>query len=148
MIFDSQGYVGEEQLADALKGADIVIIPAGVPRKPGMTRDDLFNVSHSGLGASEIVAACQALVRNLQPSLCGLPAVMALHETSHADGSPDLRLALRQINAGIVKGLIEATAKHAPEVRLRTLPSVWVIVTSRRARIAAGECSHAMAHCC
>ena len=43
--FSLQGYVGEDQLADALKGADIVIIPAGVPRKPGMTRDDLFNVS-------------------------------------------------------------------------------------------------------
>jgi hypothetical protein len=26
-------------LADALKGAEIVLIPAGVPRKPGMTRD-------------------------------------------------------------------------------------------------------------
>ena len=26
----------------ALKGSDIVVIPAGVPRKPGMTRDDLF----------------------------------------------------------------------------------------------------------
>lgn len=32
-------------LGKALKGADIVVIPAGVPRKPGMTRDDLFNVS-------------------------------------------------------------------------------------------------------
>ena len=29
-------------LAEALKGAEIVLIPAGVPRKPGMTRDDLF----------------------------------------------------------------------------------------------------------
>ncbi|AAW44706.1 hypothetical protein CNBG1650 [Cryptococcus deneoformans B-3501A] len=29
----------------ALKGADIVVIPAGVPRKPGMTRDDLFNIN-------------------------------------------------------------------------------------------------------
>jgi len=29
----------------ALKGADIVVIPAGVPRKPGMTRDDLFKVN-------------------------------------------------------------------------------------------------------
>lgn len=38
-----QGYTdGEENLAAALKGADVVIIPAGVPRKPGMTRDDLF----------------------------------------------------------------------------------------------------------
>ncbi|KAF2450168.1 malate dehydrogenase [Karstenula rhodostoma CBS 690.94] len=34
-------------LADALKGAEIVLIPAGVPRKPGMTRDDLFNTNAS-----------------------------------------------------------------------------------------------------
>lgn len=27
------------------KDADVVVIPAGVPRKPGMTRDDLFNVN-------------------------------------------------------------------------------------------------------
>jgi len=34
-------------LAAALKGAEIVVIPAGVPRKPGMTRDDLFNTNAS-----------------------------------------------------------------------------------------------------
>jgi len=39
------GYAGAEQLAAALTGADLVIIPAGVPRKPGMTRDDLFNIN-------------------------------------------------------------------------------------------------------
>jgi len=33
--------------AEALKGMDIVVIPAGVPRKPGMTRDDLFNTNAS-----------------------------------------------------------------------------------------------------
>ncbi|CAG0882406.1 unnamed protein product [Darwinula stevensoni] len=32
---------------DALKGCEIVIIPAGVPRKPGMSRDDLFNTNAS-----------------------------------------------------------------------------------------------------
>lgn len=32
-------------LAECLKGAEIVLIPAGVPRKPGMTRDDLFNTN-------------------------------------------------------------------------------------------------------
>ncbi|KAJ1036624.1 hypothetical protein NDA13_000155 [Ustilago tritici] len=32
-------------LGKALKNADIVVIPAGVPRKPGMTRDDLFNIN-------------------------------------------------------------------------------------------------------
>lgn len=40
-----KGYSGDEQLAQALEGSDIVIIPAGVPRKPGMTRDDLFNIN-------------------------------------------------------------------------------------------------------
>ncbi|KAF2821081.1 malate dehydrogenase [Ophiobolus disseminans] len=34
-------------LAAALKDAEIVVIPAGVPRKPGMTRDDLFNTNAS-----------------------------------------------------------------------------------------------------
>ena len=29
----------------ALKDASVVVIPAGVPRKPGMTRDDLFNTN-------------------------------------------------------------------------------------------------------
>ena len=43
-VYHSQGYAGEEQLGEALKGADVIIIPAGVPRKPGMTRDDLFKV--------------------------------------------------------------------------------------------------------
>ena len=38
------GFVGDD-IGEALKGRDIVIIPAGVPRKPGMTRDDLFNTN-------------------------------------------------------------------------------------------------------
>eukprot|EP00270_Netrium_digitus_P010437 TRINITY_DN3239_c0_g1_i3.p1 TRINITY_DN3239_c0_g1~~TRINITY_DN3239_c0_g1_i3.p1 ORF type:complete len:420 (+),score=83.06 TRINITY_DN3239_c0_g1_i3:36-1262(+) len=40
-----EGFLGKDELADAIKGADLVVIPAGVPRKPGMTRDDLFNVN-------------------------------------------------------------------------------------------------------
>ena len=34
----------KDQLAEHLPGTDLVLIPAGIPRKPGMTRDDLFNV--------------------------------------------------------------------------------------------------------
>lgn len=49
-------------MKEAFTGADIIVIPAGIPRKPGMTRDDLF-----------------------------------------------------KINAGIVKGLMEGVAKHAPK---------------------------------
>jgi malate dehydrogenase len=36
---------GNTGLAAALTGASLVVIPAGVPRKPGMTRDDLFNTN-------------------------------------------------------------------------------------------------------
>ena len=39
------GYTGDEELGACLMGADLVVIPAGVPRKPGMTRDDLFNIN-------------------------------------------------------------------------------------------------------
>ncbi|BAT89564.1 malate dehydrogenase, mitochondrial [Vigna umbellata] len=50
------GYQGEEELGKALEGADVVIIPAGVPRKPGMTRDDLFNIN-----AGIVKALCTAI---------------------------------------------------------------------------------------
>jgi len=40
-----RGFVGAGALELALEGAELVIIPAGVPRKPGMTRDDLFNTN-------------------------------------------------------------------------------------------------------
>jgi len=34
-----------DKLDEALEGVKVVVIPAGVPRKPGMTRDDLFNTN-------------------------------------------------------------------------------------------------------
>ncbi|XAR66552.1 Malate dehydrogenase [Bertholletia excelsa] len=52
------GYVGEEQLGKALDGSDVVIIPAGVPRKPGMTRDDLFNIN-----AGIVKSLCSAVAK-------------------------------------------------------------------------------------
>ncbi|KAF4363751.1 hypothetical protein CsatB_000169 [Cannabis sativa] len=53
-----KGYVGEENLGEALKDADVVIIPAGVPRKPGMTRDDLFNIN-----AGIVKSLCAAIAK-------------------------------------------------------------------------------------
>ncbi|KAH7163386.1 lactate/malate dehydrogenase [Dactylonectria estremocensis] len=42
------GYAADaEGLAGALKDSEVVLIPAGVPRKPGMSRDDLFNTNAS-----------------------------------------------------------------------------------------------------
>ncbi|ORY74147.1 malate dehydrogenase [Protomyces lactucae-debilis] len=45
---NATGYGAENDgLKKTLAGAKIVVIPAGVPRKPGMTRDDLFNTNAS-----------------------------------------------------------------------------------------------------
>ncbi|KAK8587446.1 hypothetical protein V6N12_021939 [Hibiscus sabdariffa] len=38
-------FTGPSELGNCLKGVNVVVIPAGVPRKPGMTRDDLFNIN-------------------------------------------------------------------------------------------------------
>eukprot|EP00262_Sarcandra_glabra_P004396 TRINITY_DN1537_c0_g1_i1.p1 TRINITY_DN1537_c0_g1~~TRINITY_DN1537_c0_g1_i1.p1 ORF type:complete len:273 (-),score=38.91 TRINITY_DN1537_c0_g1_i1:74-892(-) len=52
------GFLGQQQLESALTGMDLVIIPAGVPRKPGMTRDDLFNIN-----AGIVRTLCEAIVK-------------------------------------------------------------------------------------
>jgi len=51
------GFVGPDQLEASLVGAEIVVIPAGVPRKPGMTRDDLFNTNASIVATLAAAAA-------------------------------------------------------------------------------------------
>lgn len=45
----------------------MVIIPAGVPRKPGMTRDDLFNTN-----ASIVRDLIQAVGKNSPKALIGI----------------------------------------------------------------------------
>lgn len=47
---------GDTGLEAALTGASVVVIPAGVPRKPGMTRDDLFN-TNAGI-VKKLVEGC------------------------------------------------------------------------------------------
>lgn len=62
---DVKGYAGdfkdaavsEKALAAALEGCQVVVIPAGVPRKPGMTRDDLFAIN-AGIVAGLIQGVC------------------------------------------------------------------------------------------
>merc|ERR1740131_120297 len=66
----TSGFVGADQLEESLVGAEIVVIPAGVPRKPGMTRDDLFNtnasiVANLASAAAEVCPdACLAIISN------------------------------------------------------------------------------------
>merc|ERR1719148_307413 len=57
-----KGYVMEvsknaiDHTEECLTGCDLVLIPAGMPRKPGMTRDDLFKVNADI--AKGLVEAC------------------------------------------------------------------------------------------
>merc|ERR1712050_394182 len=57
-----KGYVMEvgqkpvDHLEECLTGCDLVLVPAGMPRKPGMTRDDLFKINADI--AKGIVEAC------------------------------------------------------------------------------------------
>ncbi|GAA5805914.1 malate dehydrogenase, NAD-dependent [Helicostylum pulchrum] len=52
------GHVGAAQIEEAIKDSTIVVIPAGVPRKPGMTRDDLFKIN-AGIVRDIAVAAAK-----------------------------------------------------------------------------------------
>merc|ERR1712033_115393 len=52
------GFKGADQIEASLKDVEIVVIPAGVPRKPGMTRDDLFNTN-----ASIVATLCAAAAK-------------------------------------------------------------------------------------
>ncbi|CAL1534492.1 unnamed protein product [Lymnaea stagnalis] len=61
------GHLGSEQLAECVKGAALVLIPAGVPRKPGMTRDDLFNTN-----ASIVANLIDACAKNCPKAMIGI----------------------------------------------------------------------------
>lgn len=58
---------GADALASALSGADIVLIPAGMPRKPGMDRADLFAVN-----AGIIKTLAEGIVANCPKALVGI----------------------------------------------------------------------------
>ena len=79
------------QTYEAIEGADVVIVTAGVPRKPGMSRDDLLGINlkvmaQAGAGIAKyapkafvicITNPLDAMVWALQKS-CGLPKNMVV----------------------------------------------------------------------
>ena len=76
----------------AIAGADVIIVTAGVPRKPGMSRDDLIGIN---LGVMKSVGAAikqhaPESVRDLhhQPARChGVGAAEILRPSDHATWS-------------------------------------------------------------
>jgi len=55
---------GGDDAAPALEGADVVLISAGVARKPGMDRSDLFNIN------AGIIKSLVSVVAKVAPSAC------------------------------------------------------------------------------
>jgi malate dehydrogenase len=69
---------------EAIAGADVVIVTAGVPRKPGMSRDDLLSINlkvMEAVGAGIKQYAAQAFVICITNPLDAM--VWALQKTSH-----------------------------------------------------------------
>jgi malate dehydrogenase len=78
-----------DQLEECFTGADLLLIPAGVPRKPGMTRDDLFNVN-AGIAKGLVEAAakyCPNAVMGLivNPVNSIVPAMAELYKKKGLD---------------------------------------------------------------
>lgn len=76
-------------LGDCLKDCSLVLVPAGMPRKPGQTRDDLFKVN-AGI-AKEIVEACAKYCPNavvaliVNPVNSVVPAMAELYKKKGLD---------------------------------------------------------------
>jgi NAD-dependent malate dehydrogenase len=64
---DMKNPANTEALDKALKGVDLVVVPAGVPRKPGMTRDDLFKVN-----AGIVKGLIEGVARNCPKAIVAL----------------------------------------------------------------------------
>jgi len=76
------GYSGSDSLISALENSDIVIITAGIARKPGMERSDLFNANANLIrnlmssAAHSCPNACFCLITNPLNSLVPLAATV------------------------------------------------------------------------
>merc|ERR1719384_733657 len=76
-------------LGECLAGCSLVLVPAGMPRKPGQTRDDLFKVN-AGI-AQEVVEACAKFCPNaivaliVNPVNSVVPAMAELYKKKGLD---------------------------------------------------------------
>ena len=103
-----KGYVGQEQLGEALTGCSLVIIPAGVPRKPGMTRDDLFNTN-----AGIVKNICEGIAK-FCPGDCQPLPYRSFHVASRRVCRTDRGVAGAMVN--IISNPVNSTVPIAAEV--------------------------------
>merc|ERR1712241_1634327 len=78
-----------DKLGDCLKDCSLVLVPAGMPRKPGQTRDDLFKIN-AGI-TQEVVEACAKYCPNavvaliVNPVNSVVPAMAELYKKKGLD---------------------------------------------------------------
>merc|ERR1711962_689772 len=72
-----ESFVGDD-LEAAVAGCDVVLIPAGVPRKPGMTRDDLFNTNATIV--ANLTRACAKAAPNVVGGHAGITIIPVLSQ--------------------------------------------------------------------
>jgi malate dehydrogenase len=115
-------HTGAGALPAALYGAHLVLVPAGVPRKPGMTRDDLFNIN-AGARPSPSPRARPARPAHPAPPLptrLAHPLARSTHTAPCPPPLPDTRFL--SFSPGIVRTLVEGVARYCP--------SAWVAIIS------------------
>merc|ERR1712072_1651865 len=78
-----------DKLGECLTGCNLVLVPAGMPRKPGQTRDDLFKIN-AGI-AKEVVETCAKYCPNavvaliVNPVNSVVPAMVELYKKKGLD---------------------------------------------------------------
>ena len=102
--------------------SDVAVITSGIPRKPGMTRDDLFNVNAGivknliGTGAKVCPNACFAIVTNPVNSTVPIAA-----EVLNAAGVYDKRKLFGVTTLDIIRSITfvaQAAGKSVDEVKV------------------------------
>ena len=125
----------------AIKGADVVIVTAGVPRKPGMSRDDLLGInlkvmSQVGDGIKKyapkafvicITNPLDAMVWALQKS-CGLPKNMVVGMAGVLDSArfryflaDEMNVSVKDVTAFVLGGHGDTMV---PSVRYSTVAGI------------------------
>jgi malate dehydrogenase len=133
-------YAGAQSY-EAIKGADVIIVTAGVPRKPGMSRDDLLEINlkvmeQVGAGirkyAADAFVICitnplDAMVWALQ-KFSGLPANMVVGMAGVLDSarfryflSQELNVSVEDVTAFVLGGHGDAMV---PLVRYSTVAGI------------------------
>jgi malate dehydrogenase len=125
----------------AIKGADVVIVTAGIPRKPGMSRDDLLSInlkvmSQVGAGIKKyapkafvicITNPLDAMVWALQKA-CGLPKNMVVGMAGVLDSArfryflaDEMNVSVKDVTAFVLGGHGDTMV---PSVRYSTVAGI------------------------